>query len=604
MQRLLRAMRDGGGRLASVVITLTLLQSLVPAALAQATAVLLGHVQYAHREGLFGSAIAPLAVFALLLGLGHAIEALAEPLIFLFESRIDGAHREKIIVRAVSSPTIGQLEDKRTQRLIRLAKADPASWTERKPGEGAVALIRMGTMFLGVAASCAVVCQYAWWLVPVLLVPAVLRWQYMTRDYVKFVCKWRAQVPHMVRSTRLERTVTLPGEGKDIRVYGAADWIVDQCAQHLQTAYAPIWKTFSNFWYDIVALLTVGVPMTLVFGLVANGAATGHNSVAVAAAVMAASWSIFLSLGWNDFVLTAINAGECLAASEELRQRLAPERGSGRVRLAQRDVPPLIRFEEVRFQYPGTDRVVTDGLDLEIKPGELLAIVGLNGAGKSTLIKLLAGLYEPTGGRITADGVDIWDLGPGPWREQISVMFQDFVKYEFSIADNVALGYASVPFDQAVVEAAARDAGLDGLISQLPQGWDTPLARTRTGGVDLSGGQWQQVVLARAFYAVRQGAKILVLDEPTAHLDVRTEFDVFDRLGQRKGEASVVLISHRLSTVRQADRIIMLDGGRITESGTHEELLALGGKYAEMFVVQASRFNSGYEDALEEGELI
>ena len=145
---------------------------------------------------------------------------------------------------------------------------------------------------------------------------------------------------------------------------------------------------------------------------------------------------------------------------------------------------------------------------------------------------------------------------------------------------------------------------MSSVLQRLPNGWDTPLSRSRTGGVDLSGGQWQQVVLARALYAVRSGARVLVLDEPTAHLDVRTEFEVFQRLSTVAGGASVVLISHRLSTVRQADRIVLLADGRIAESGSHDELMAAGGRYAEMFRIQAERFTRGYDDRIEEGELL
>jgi ABC-type multidrug transport system fused ATPase/permease subunit len=264
-----------------------------------------------------------------------------------------------------------------------------------------------------------------------------------------------------------------------------------------------------------------------------------------------------------------------------------------------------VRFEGVSFGYPGREATVLDGLDLTIRPGELLAIVGLNGAGKSTLIKLLAGLYRPSAGRITADGRDIEELGPDAWRRQLSVVFQDFVRYPLTAADNVTLGQATVPRDDEALAAAAHDAGLGPVLERLPLGWDTPLARNRTDGVDLSGGQWQQLVLTRALYAVRTGARLLVLDEPTAHLDVRTEFEVFSRLAERRGlgqgEASVVLISHRLSTVRQADRIVLLDGGRITESGTHEELIALDGTYATLFAIQAERFLRGHEDRIEEG---
>jgi ATP-binding cassette subfamily B protein len=185
----------------------------------------------------------------------------------------------------------------------------------------------------------------------------------------------------------------------------------------------------------------------------------------------------------------------------------------------------------------------------------------------------------------------------------VSVVFQDFVRYHLSAADNVALGNALAPPHMAAVVGAARDAGLDRVVSQLPDGWQTPLARARRGGVDLSGGQWQQVALARALYAMRTGARVLVLDEPTAHLDVRTELDVFTRLAAHRGNASVILISHRLSTVRQVDRIVLLNDGRITEAGTHEQLMAAGGDYAAMFTVQAQRFRRGFEDRMDEGEL-
>jgi ABC-type multidrug transport system fused ATPase/permease subunit len=154
------------------------------------------------------------------------------------------------------------------------------------------------------------------------------------------------------------------------------------------------------------------------------------------------------------------------------------------------------------------------------------------------------------------------------------------------------------------LEAAARDVEQQPVLDRLPDGWETPLARSRTGGVDLSGGQWQQVVLARALYALRAGAELLVLDEPTAHLDVRTEFEVFQRLAGHRDDASVVLISHRLSTVRQADRIVPLDGGRIIESGAHDELITAGGSYAKMFAIQAERFQQGYRYAIEEDELL
>jgi ATP-binding cassette subfamily B protein len=614
--RLLHALRDARPRLLAAVLALSLLRSLVPAGVAEATALLIGRVQQADPGGLVGAALVPLIIFALVLGLGHLADAAAEPLTFLAEARIDGAHRAAITRLAATSPIVAALEAPAVRQLVRAAKADPDNWTERTPGTGAVALVALTANFVGVAASCAVLAEYAWWLIPLLLVPAVAQWLLGSRRLTGFVTRWRAGMPEMMRAFRWEQTVISPGEGKDIRVYGFGDWLVDQIDRHLMAAFEPAWA-YMKARDEWRAMLLVGAPLATAFGLVAAGASTGRSTVAVEAAVMSAGWSVFQALSWDDNLLSIASAGECLQAYADLCEALGEDAAGSAASTATDDtaaappvaapastVPPLVRFEGVCFGYPGAGRTVIDRLDLEIRPGELLAVVGLNGAGKSTLIKLLAALYRPTAGRITADGADIARLGPEAWRDRISVVFQDFAKYHLSAEDNVALGRGGAPPDRAAIEAAATDAGLDDVLARLPLGWRTPLARSRTGGVDLSGGQWQQVVLARALYALRTGARLLVLDEPTAHLDVRTEFDVFDRLAERRGGSSVVLISHRLSTVRRADRIVLLDGGRIAESGTHEELLAADGKYAEMFAIQAARFNSGYDDRIEEGELL
>jgi ATP-binding cassette subfamily B protein len=240
------------------------------------------------------------------------------------------------------------------------------------------------------------------------------------------------------------------------------------------------------------------------------------------------------------------------------------------------------------------------GLDLEIRPGETLAVVGFNGAGKSTLIKLLAGVYRPTSGRITGGGIDIAEHGQ--WSAHLAIVFQDFIKYPLTVAENISLGFPGTP-DPELIRTAIGDAGFGDVVARLESGIDTPLDRSRTGGTDLSGGQWQQLALARALYRIGCGAKILVLDEPTAHLDVRTEHALFDRLAALTEGITTVLVSHRLSTVRRADRIVLLADGTVAESGTHAELIALDGTYAHMYRLQAERYRSGFDDRLEEGEL-
>ncbi len=239
-----------------------------------------------------------------------------------------------------------------------------------------------------------------------------------------------------------------------------------------------------------------------------------------------------------------------------------------------------IRLREVRFGYRGGQPVL-DGVDLVIPAGTSLAIVGQNGAGKTTLAKLLCRLYDPVEGRIEADGIDLRDLDLTAWRTRLTTVFQDYVRYELSLRDNVAPTGAS----DADIEWALRQAGAADLAADT-----TVLSKSYEGGTELSGGQWQRVALGRAMCAVRQGAGLVILDEPTAQLDVRGEAEIFGRLLAATRGVTTILISHRFSTVRHADRICVLEAGRVAELGDHDELMALGGRYATMFTLQAARF--------------
>jgi ABC-type multidrug transport system fused ATPase/permease subunit len=245
-----------------------------------------------------------------------------------------------------------------------------------------------------------------------------------------------------------------------------------------------------------------------------------------------------------------------------------------------------IRFRDLTFAYPG-GRPVLEHFDLAIPAGSSLAIVGQNGAGKTTLAKLLCRLYDPQSGAIEIDGVDARELDLAGWRRRVTAVFQDFIRLELPLRDNVAPGGAP---DEAVRDALAS-AGADQLA-----GLDTILARGYDGGTDLSGGQWQRVALARALCAVKLGAGLVLLDEPTAQLDVRGESEIFDRMLAATRHCTTILISHRFSTVRHADRICVLEHGRVIELGTHDELMALGGRYRTMFDLQAQRFTAAEDE--------
>jgi ATP-binding cassette, subfamily B, bacterial len=247
----------------------------------------------------------------------------------------------------------------------------------------------------------------------------------------------------------------------------------------------------------------------------------------------------------------------------------------------------------VAFRYPGREADVFSALDLEIPAGRSLAIVGANGAGKTTLIKLLTRLYDPTAGRITVDGVDLRELDPRAWQRRVAAIFQDFQQYQLSAYDNVALGAVERQGDRDLVVDAARRAGALDVIEGLPQGWDTVLSRQYSGGIDVSGGQWQRIALARALFAAAAGAPVLIMDEPTAHLDVRAEAAFYRRFLDLSEGLTTIVISHRFSTVRRADRIVVLDAGGVLEQGSHAELLRRGGRYAELFTLQAQRFVDG-----------
>jgi ABC-type multidrug transport system fused ATPase/permease subunit len=616
--RLLAMLRAAGPWPIGALVAVTVGESLTPAASAVALGLLVGRLATALGTGGggLGTLAFPIAALVGAMVLGNVCDSAKEPLHYAVVSRLDGAYRSDLSRSASMGRNVTALEQPSVQSLVELARADPRNWTERTPGAGAVALVIVAGRAVTLASTSMVLAACAWWLVPLLVAPAIMIQRLSSRDIDRWFTLWREGQTEYHRRRVWSDANLDAGTAKEVRIFGLGEHSVRSQLLHTRAQYAPVWAhqraSLARHWR--LAPPVIG-PLAAAMISAAYLTATGRASLTAGTAAISAS-AVIYRVFWGD-PRDVLGAASALDAADRLREQLGASAASPTAQTSDAAVPAAaarsaapgpqrvrpVRFEEVSFAYPGTGRAVVDRLDLEIRSGELLALVGLNGVGKSTLVKLLAGLYEPTGGRITYGGEDIRDLGAAVWRRQLSIVFQDFVRYHLSAADNVALGNASVPPDRTIVEAAGAAAGLDRVVDGLPLGWDTPLAKTRRGGVDLSGGQWQQVVLARALYAMRTGARVLILDEPTAHLDAQTEFEVFDRLAAYRGDASVVLISHRLSTVRQADRIVLLDQGRVAESGSHARLMAAAGKYADLFNIQAERFRRGYDDRSESGDL-
>lgn len=266
---------------------------------------------------------------------------------------------------------------------------------------------------------------------------------------------------------------------------------------------------------------------------------------------------------------------------------LRPARPVGQMRRLDLPLKTGLEFRDVHFRYSGSDRPILNGVSFTIEPGERIALVGDNGSGKSTIIKLLLRLYEPEGGSILLNGIPLADYDPADLYRRVGVVFQDFVRYEVSFRDNIAFASLDRLDDPEALARAARSARADEVAERLPGGWNQILGRRFAGGLDLSGGEWQRVALARAYL---RDAAILILDEPTAALDADTESEVFEQFAALARERLSLVVSHRFSTVRKADRILVLVDGRIAESGDHDSLMRLGGRYAHLYTLQASSY--------------
>jgi len=555
-----------------------LFRGALPAAFAIAMGVLVGAVQ--HGDSLRGPLALVGAIFILLQVLSPIHQALSANL----GDRTAAWLYDRLTEACVRPPGMGHLEDPKLTSDLTVARDFDLGMTG-PPLTISMDFIASGMVeMVGGIACTLILVRYAWW-PPVLLAGAWAATHWLLRESAV----WRDRNTEEVRGAQRDadyayRLAVDPPASKELRLFGLVGWTIERFVarrtrlHELQYAATRL-RERPLIWS---LLLVVGANIA-VFWALASGAANGRITLGEAVVYMQSAVGVsMIAFGGFSWALDGSAAPVASVLRLESAMRPAGALPSGS-RAVDAKRAHEIRLRDVTFAYPaGAGTPVLEHFDLTIPAGSSLAIVGQNGAGKTTIAKLLCRLYDPQSGRIEIDGVDLREFDLASWRSRIAAVFQDFIRLELPLRDNVAP--AGAPDD--IVCAALESAGAAALASL-----GTILARGYDGGTDLSGGQWQRVALARALAAVKMGAGVVLLDEPTAQLDVRGEAEIFDRLLAATRLCTTILISHRFSTVRHADRICVLEHGRVIELGTHDELMALSGRYRTMFDLQAERFS-------------
>jgi ABC-type multidrug transport system fused ATPase/permease subunit len=569
--------------LAAAWWTALLLRGILPAVFSIAMGVLVAAVQR-------GSSLAePLALAGGIFVLLQIISPIHHAVSSNLGDRTAAWLYDRLTGACVRPPGMGHLEDPTLTADLTVARDFDLGMTG-PPLAISMDFIATGMIeMVGGIASALVLARYTWW-APILLAGAWLATHWLLRESAV----WRDRNTDEVRSAQRDadyayRLAVDPPASKELRLFGLTGWTIERfLAKRTRLHELQYAATRLREKPMIWCVLLVVAANILVFWSIAVSAAAG--SISLGEAVVYVQTAIGVSLiAFGGFSWALDTASAPVAAVLRLEGAMQP---AGELKFGDRkpDGKPAreIRLRDVTFAYPGGAPVL-DHFDLTIPAGSSLAIVGQNGAGKTTIAKLLCRLYDPQCGAIEIDGVDLRDLDLSSWRSRLTAVFQDFIRLELPLRDNVAPSGAP---DETIL-AALESAGAKNLA-----GLDTILARGYDGGTDLSGGQWQRIALSRALAAVRSGAGVVLLDEPTAQLDVRGEAEIFDRVLSATRHCTTILISHRFSTVRHADRICVLEHGRVIELGTHDELMALGGRYRTMFDVQAQRFNLPEEEGV------
>jgi ATP-binding cassette, subfamily B, bacterial len=568
-------------RLAVLWWSIVLLHGLAPALLAIATGVLVDAVQNGSRLG------APLTIVGVLFILLQVLTPLQTAASHNLGDRTSGFLYERLTAACVRPQGIAHLEDGSLQMDLTVARdfdlgmtGPPLSYSMDFIAGGLVGMV-------GGIASAIVLGGFAWW-APLVLGGAWLATHWLLRESAV----WFDRQTDAVRSAQRDadyayRLAVDPPASKELRLFGLVGWTIERFISRRTRLH--------QLQYDATrlrerplawSLLLVASANVIVLWALAAAAAAGRiNLGEVVVYAQCAVGTSLIAFGGLNWALDGASAPVAAVARLEEATASTGLLSSGSRGAAEHPARD-IHFRDVTFAYPGGASVL-DGFDLTIRAGSSLAIVGQNGAGKTTLAKLLCRLYDPQQGSIEIDGIDVRELDLRAWRSRVAAVFQDFIRLELPLRDNVAPMGAP---DGVIVESLEAAGAMN--LAKL----DTVLSRAYQGGTDLSGGQWQRIALARALCAVKTGAGVVILDEPTAQLDVRGEAEIFQRLLAATRHCTTILISHRFSTVRHADRICVLEKGKVVELGTHDELMAFGGRYRTMFELQAQRFTSEDEE--------
>jgi len=572
--------------------TTLLLRGALPAAFAIAMGVLVAAVQHGHP--LAGPLALVGAIFVLLQVLSPIHQAVGANL----GDRTAAWLYDRLTEACVRPPGMGHLEDPALTSDLTVARDFDLGMTG-PPLSISMDFIAAGMVeMIGGIASAVILARYARW-ASIVLAGAWLATHWILSDSAI----WHDRNTDEVRAAQRDadysyRLAVDPPASKELRLFGIAGWTIDRfIARRTRLHDLQYAATRLRERPVIWSMLLVVSANVLVFWLLASAATAGRISLGEAVVYVQCALGVsMIAFGGLSWAIDGVAAPVAAVLRLEPAMRPAGELRSGNRRA---DTTPArdIRLRDVTFAYPAgasaMGHPVLEHFDLTIPAGSSLAIVGQNGAGKTTIAKLLCRLYDPQSGAIEIDGVNLREFDLASWRSRVAAVFQDFIRLELPLRDNVAP--AGAPDD--IVHAALESAGAANLAAL-----DTVLARGYEGGTDLSGGQWQRIALARALAAVKLGAGVVLLDEPTAQLDVRGEAEIFDRLLAATRHCTTILISHRFSTVRHADRICVLEHGRVIELGTHDELMALGARYRTMFDLQAQRFNVPQEQGDEEGK--